>query len=110
MSEHEAFTAAVRQTFTALVTQTLLFLKSRTDLERTHIFGTGKKDDPPYDYRRKPEKGQREANEADLQRDFHQWLLCGPLHSIVQVETNNVGMGRADVLVQFANPTRLKAA
>ncbi|MFD5483030.1 hypothetical protein [Streptomyces hawaiiensis] len=101
LSEHEAFTGAVSQSFSALLTQTLLFLKSRTDLERTHIFGTGKKDDPPYDYRRKPEKGQREANEADLQRDFHQWLLSGPLHGIVQVETNNVGMGRADVLVQF---------
>ncbi|MFH9016139.1 hypothetical protein ACH4C6_32760 [Streptomyces sp. NPDC017943] len=103
LSEHEAFTGDVRQTFTALLTQTLLFLKSRTDLERTHIFGTGKKDDPPFDYRRKAEKGQREANEADLQRDFHQWLLSGPLHSIVQVETNNVGMGRADVLVQFGS-------
>ncbi|MFE3269955.1 hypothetical protein [Streptomyces sp. NPDC059215] len=103
LSQHEAFTGDVRQTYTALLTQTLLFLKSRTDLERTHIFGTGKKDDPPYDYRRKPERGQREANEADLQRDFHQWLLSGPLHNIVQVETNNVGMGRADVLVQFGS-------
>ncbi|MFD5015380.1 hypothetical protein [Streptomyces chartreusis] len=103
LSEHEAFTGTVRQTYTALATQTLLFLKSRADLERTHLFGTGKKDDPPFDYRRKPEKGQREANEADLQRDFHQWLLSGPLHGVVQVEMHNAGMGRADVLVQFGS-------
>ncbi|MFJ9643013.1 hypothetical protein [Streptomyces sp. NPDC101206] len=103
LSEHEAFTGTVRQTFTALVTQTLLFLKSRTDLERTHLIGAGTKDDPPFDYRRKPEKGHRKANEADLQRDFHHWLLTGPLHGIVQVETNNAGMGRADVLVQFSS-------
>ncbi|MET9988554.1 hypothetical protein ABZ061_03175 [Streptomyces mutabilis] len=101
LSQHEQFAGQVRQTFSALLTQTLLFLKSRTDLERTHIFGAGKRDDPPYDYRRKPEKGQRNANEGDLQRDFHQWLLTGPLHNVVQVETNNVGMGRADVMVHF---------
>ncbi|MEV5472794.1 hypothetical protein AB0L66_10605 [Streptomyces sp. NPDC052207] len=101
LSQHGQFTGTVRQTFSALITQTLLFLKARTDLERTHIFGAGKKDDPPYDYRRKPERGQREALESDLQRDFHQWLLSGPLHGIVQVETNNVGMGRADIMVHF---------
>nr|MDT0521335.1 hypothetical protein [Streptomyces sp. DSM 41633] len=103
LSEHEFFTGFVRQTFTALTTQTLLFLKSRADLERTHLIGAGTKDDPPFDYRRKPEKGHRKANEADLQRDFHHWLLTGPLQGIVQVETNNSGMGRADVLVQFSS-------
>ncbi|MFJ4790811.1 hypothetical protein [Streptomyces sp. NPDC088794] len=101
MSEHDAFTGAVRRTFSVLATQTLLFLKSRSDLNRTSLVGPGKKDDPPFDYRRKPEKGHRDANEGDLQRDFHQWLLAGPLHSVVQVEPVNVGMGRADVMVHF---------
>ncbi|WP_406318552.1 hypothetical protein [Streptomyces sp. NBC_00118] len=101
LSEHPAFIGEVRQTFGLLVEQTLLFLKSRSDLTRTSLFGAGKKDDPKYDYRRKPEKGQREAAEADLQRDFHGWLLAGPLHGIVQVEPIDVGMGRADVMVHF---------
>ncbi|GAT68825.1 hypothetical protein PS9374_04490 [Planomonospora sphaerica] len=103
LSAHPAFTGDVRQTFSALVEQTLLFLKSRSDLTRTSLFGAGKKDDPPYDYRRKPEKNQREAVEADLQRDFHGWLLAGPLHNIVLVEPIDVEMGRADVMVHFGS-------
>ncbi|MFD8079013.1 hypothetical protein ACFV3E_40945 [Streptomyces sp. NPDC059718] len=98
---HAAFTGDVKHTFGALVEQTLLFLKSRSDLTRTSLFGPGKKDDPPYDYRRKPEKGHRQAAEHDLQRDFHGWLLAGPLNGIVQVEPINVEMGRADVMVHF---------
>lgn len=101
LSAHPDFTGDVRQTFGVLVEQTLLFLKSRSDLTRTSLFGAGKKDDPPYDYRRKPEKGHRTAVEADLQRDFHGWLLAGPLHNIVRVETTDVAMGRADVMVHF---------
>ncbi|KAB8183909.1 hypothetical protein FH608_048620 [Nonomuraea phyllanthi] len=103
LSSHPAFTADVRTTFSALVEQTLLFLKSRSDLTRTSLFGAGKKDDPPYDYRRKPEKGQRMPVEADLQRDFHSWLMSGKLHNIVQVESTDVGMGRADVMVHFGS-------
>lgn len=103
LSAHPDFTGDVRQTFSALVEQTLLFFKSRSDLTRTSLFGAGKKDDPPYDYRRKPEKGQRKAVEADLQRDFHGWLLAGPLHNIVFVEPTDMGMGRADVLVHFGS-------
>jgi hypothetical protein len=101
LSAHPDFTGDVRQTFGALVEQTLLFLKSRSDLTRTSLFGAGKKDDPKYDYRRKPEKDHRAAVEADLQRDFHSWLLSGPLHNIVLVEPTDVGMGRADVMVHF---------
>ncbi|CAG7651184.1 hypothetical protein [Actinacidiphila bryophytorum] len=103
LSGHPDFTGDVRQTFSALVEQTLLFLKSRSDLTRTSLFGAGKDGDPPYDYRRKPEKGQRRAVEADLQRDFHGWLQAGPLHNIVFVEPTDMGMGRADVLVHFGS-------
>ncbi|MFD7596299.1 hypothetical protein ACFV6D_25095 [Kitasatospora sp. NPDC059812] len=107
LSAHPHFTGEVRTTFTALVTQTLLFLKSRTDMTRSNLFGPGKKvpgskkSEPPYDYRRKPEPGQREPLEGDLQRDFHGWLQSGPLHNTVQVESVDIGMGRADVLVHF---------
>ncbi|GAA4240238.1 hypothetical protein GCM10022254_64170 [Actinomadura meridiana] len=103
LSSHESFTGYIRQTFSVLITQTLLFLKSRADLTRTSIFGSGKKGDPPYDYRRKPDAGQRSPNEGDLQRDFHQWLQSGSLQGVVQVEPINVGMGRADVMVHFGS-------
>ncbi|MFI5998561.1 hypothetical protein ACIBAC_42835 [Streptomyces sp. NPDC051362] len=101
LSEHPDFTGTVRQSFSVLVKQTLLFLKSRADLTRTSLVGAGKAGQPPFDYRRKPEKGHRAANEADVQRDFHQWLQTGPLHNIVQVEATDVGMGRPDVMVRF---------
>lgn len=103
LGQHPGFTGNVRTTFGALVETTLLFLKSRSDLTRSSLHGSGKKDDPPYDYRRKPEKGQRTAVEADLQRDFHGWLMGSPLHSVVQVEPINVEMGRADVMVHFGS-------
>lgn len=103
LSNHPDFTGEVRQTFSLLVEQTLLFLKARSDLTRTSLLGAGKKGDPPYDYRRKPEKGQRTALEADLQRDFHGWLLTGQLHNVVLVEPTDVGMGRADVMVHFGS-------
>ncbi|UYX96146.1 hypothetical protein [Streptomyces sp. BI87] len=101
LSEHPDFRGTVRHTFSVLVTQTLLFLKSRADLTRTSLVGPGKREDPPFDYRRKPEKGHRAATEGDLQRDFHQWLQTGPLHNTVKVEPTDIGMGRADVMVQF---------
>ncbi|MCX4598469.1 hypothetical protein OG819_56070 [Streptomyces sp. NBC_01549] len=103
LSAHPTFTGEVRRTFSALVEQTLLFLKSRSDLTRSNLLGATKKDEPPpFDYRRKPEgKGARKAVEADLQRDFHQWLHAGPLHNVVLVEPVDVGMGRADVMAHF---------
>ncbi|MEU4494192.1 hypothetical protein AB0F96_12265 [Streptomyces sp. NPDC023998] len=103
LSAHPAFTGEVRRTFSALVEQTLLFLKSRSDLTRSNLFGTTKKEEPPaFDYRRKPEgKGARKPVEADLQRDFHQWLQAGPLHNVVLVEPVDIGMGRADVMAHF---------
>ncbi|MFE1836516.1 hypothetical protein [Streptomyces sviceus] len=105
LSEHPDFTGEVRRTFSALVEQTLLFLKSRSDLTRTSLFGTTKKGEPPaFDYRRKPEgKAARKPVEADLQRDFHQWLQAGPLHNVVLVEPVDVGMGRADVMTHFGS-------
>lgn len=103
LSSLPAFTGEVRHTFAALVEETLLFLKSRADLSRSGLFGPGKKDDPPYDYRRKPERGQRKALEGDLQRDFHHWLEHGKLHASVSVEPVNVAMGRADVMVHFGS-------
>ncbi|MGW2827096.1 hypothetical protein ACWC24_39900 [Streptomyces sp. NPDC001443] len=103
LSAHPAFAGEVRRTFSALVEQTLLFLKSRSDLTRSNLFGTTKRDEPPaFDYRRKPEKKEdRKPVEADLQRDFHQWLQAGPLHNVVLVEPVDVGMGRADVMAHF---------
>jgi hypothetical protein len=101
LSAHPSFIGEVRQTFSVLVEQTLLFLKSRSDITRTNLLGSTKKDEPPpFDYRRKPE-GDRKPVEADLQRDFHQWLQKGPLHNVVLVEPDDVGMGRADVMAHF---------
>lgn len=101
LSAHPSFTGEVRRTFSALVEQSLLFLKSRSDITRTNLFGSTKKGDPPpFDYRRKPE-GKRKPVEADLQRDFHQWLQGGPLHNVVLVEPVDMGMGRADVMAHF---------
>ncbi|WP_285566849.1 hypothetical protein [Streptomyces sp. RTGN2] len=101
LSKHPDFTGAVQHSFSLLVTQTLLFLKSRADLTRTSLLGPAKDGEPPFDYRRKPVGKQRTANEGDVQRDFHQWLLAGPLNGVVQVEITDVGMGRADVMVRF---------
>lgn len=47
LSAHPSFTGEVRQTFSVLVEQTLLFLKSRSDTTRTNLFGSAKKDEPP---------------------------------------------------------------
>lgn len=101
LSQHPEFTGDVRMTFTALLEQTLLFLKSRSDLTRTSLLGAGKAGTKPYDYRRKPAAGERQPVEADLQRDFHHWLLTGPLATIVMVEPIDIALGRADVLVHF---------
>ncbi|MFD5483923.1 hypothetical protein ACFWIV_00510 [Streptomyces virginiae] len=105
LSAHPAFTGETRRTFSALVNQTLLFLKSRSDLTRTNLVGGGKKNEPPpFDYRRKPEgSNARKPVEADLQRDFQQWLQKGPLHNAVMVEPVDVAMGRADVMVHFGS-------
>ncbi|GAA0473970.1 hypothetical protein [Streptomyces olivaceiscleroticus] len=101
LATHPSFTGEVRRTFSALAEQTLLFLKSRSDITRTNLFGSTKKNEPPpFDYRRKP-LGKRKPLEADLQRDFHQWLQGGPLHNVVIVEPDDVAMGRADVMVHF---------
>ncbi|MFE5178574.1 hypothetical protein [Streptomyces sp. NPDC056634] len=103
LSAYPSFTGEVRRTFSVLVEQTLLFLKSRSDITRTNLFGSTKKGEPPpFDYRRKPE-GDRKPVEADLQRDFHQWLQKGPLHNVVLVEPDDVGMGRADVMTHFGS-------
>lgn len=96
LGEHEHFTGQVRQTFSVLVDQTLKFLKSRADLTSGSLVGRG-----AFDYRRKPESGERDAVEADLQRDFHHWLLAGPLYNAVSVEPIDLALGRADVLVQL---------
>ncbi|MFD7431217.1 hypothetical protein ACFV6Z_29825 [Streptomyces sp. NPDC059818] len=101
LSAFPAFTGAVRQTFGALVEQTLLFLKSRADLTRTSLLGAGKNGERPYDYRRKPQGRERKPLEADLQRDFHGWLQACPLHGCVSVEPIDVALGRADVMVHF---------
>ncbi|WP_432079341.1 hypothetical protein [Streptomyces sp. YPW6] len=101
LSAFPDFTGEVRHTFEALVEQTLLFLKSRSDLTSKSLLGPGRKGEKPYDYRRQPEQGQRAPLEDDLQRDFHGWLQAGPLHNIVSVEPIDAALGRADVLVHF---------
>ncbi|MFF8772412.1 hypothetical protein [Kitasatospora sp. NPDC015120] len=105
LATQPSFTGDVRRTFSVLVEQTLLFLKSRSDITRTNLFGSTKKGEPPpFDYRRKPEGLKaRKPVEADLQRDFHQWLQRGPLHNVVMVEPVDVAMGRADVMVHFGS-------
>ncbi|MEU8617314.1 hypothetical protein [Streptomyces sp. NPDC048623] len=105
LSAHPAFTGETRRTFSSLVKQTLLFLKSRSDLTRTNLVGGSKKNEPPpFDYRRKPEgSNARKPVEADLQRDFQQWLQKGPLHNAVTVEPVDLAMGRADVMVHFGS-------
>ncbi|MFD6986605.1 hypothetical protein ACFWAX_38940, partial [Streptomyces sp. NPDC059956] len=105
LTGHPAFTGETRRTFSALVKQTLLFLKSRSDLTRTNLVGgSNKNEPPPFDYRRKPEgSNARKPVEADLQRDFHQWLQRGHLYNAVMVEPVDLAMGRADVMVHFGS-------
>jgi len=103
LSDHPDFTGEVRATVTALVLQTLLFLKSRLDLTRASLVGKSIDGKEAYDYRRQPRSGQRKALESDLQRDFHSWLLSGPLQSAVSVEPIDLALGRGDVIVRFGS-------
>jgi hypothetical protein len=103
LSEHPAYTWEVRKTFPALVHQTLLFLRSRMDLTTASLLGTSIDGQRPYDYRRRPEPGQRQPLESDLQRDFHSWLSSGPLWQTAAVEPIDLALGRADVMTRFGS-------
>ncbi|GAA2733993.1 hypothetical protein [Actinocorallia aurantiaca] len=103
LAQHSDFIGQVRHTFSALVFQTLLFLKSRADLNTTTLFGKGTKENPVFDYRRTWKEGQREPVEADLQMDFAGWLRSGPLQSAVIVEPIDLALGRGDVMTHFGS-------
>ncbi|MEV8494548.1 hypothetical protein AB0471_37495 [Streptomyces sp. NPDC052002] len=103
LSAHPSFTGEVRRTFSALVEQSLLFLKSRSDITRTNFFGSTKKGDPPpFDYRRKPE-GKRKPVEADLQRD----VLAYEGDGLYQPSSGCVGRSRG---VGVPNPLVITSA
>ena len=101
LSEHPKFTGRTRTNFIAVTHQIVLFLKSRMDLTTASLVGKGMDGKAAYDYRRRPDKGQRKALEADLQRDFHTWLQAGPLQSAVSSEPIDIGLGRGDIILRF---------
>ncbi|MEU6559281.1 hypothetical protein [Nocardia nova] len=103
LSTHPGFTADVRRTYSALILQTLLFLRSRLDLTRTSLVGKGSAGEAAYDYRRRPEPGQRKALESDLQRDFYGWLLAGPMYNVVSAEPIDLALGRGDLIIRFGS-------
>lgn len=101
LQAHPQFIGEVAKTFLMLIRQTLLFLKSRLDLTQTHLLGPRRGGDIPVDYRLSPPEGTPLPLEEALQRDFHQWLLGGPLYNCVAVDEANVATGDADVVTWF---------
>jgi hypothetical protein len=100
LTESPHFVGKVRNTFGMLLEQTLRFLFSRADIT-TKTWGLHREKDK--DYRRLLKKGEGYPVEADLQRDYYQWLATGQLGGLVAVETSDVATGRADVSVTFEN-------
>ncbi|MFF5037397.1 hypothetical protein [Nocardia salmonicida] len=102
LAGHPYYTGRVPVTFSALVYQTVLFLKSRLDLNKTSLLGKRRRNgEPVYDYRQRPEKDQPQPLEEDLQLDFRGWLDSGPLHHAVSAEPVDLAMGRGDIIVRF---------
>ncbi|MEB3369964.1 hypothetical protein [Saccharopolyspora mangrovi] len=97
LADSPEFTGRVRATFGLLLEQTLRFLVSRADLEARTWGG------PDADYRRALREGERRPREAELQRDYHQWLATGQLGGLVAVEVGDVAQGRADVATTFGS-------
>lgn len=104
LSAHPEFAGHVRTTFIATVRQAVLFLRARLDLTSSSLLGP-KADDggPTFDYRRRPRQDQRLALESDLQRDFHGWLLAGPLYNCVSAEPTDLALGRGDLILRFGS-------
>ncbi|MEU6190749.1 hypothetical protein [Nocardia sp. NPDC047038] len=102
LAGHAHYTGRVHVTFSALVYQTVLFLKSRLDLEKSSLLGKRRRNgEPVYDYRQRPEKDQRQPLEEDLQLDFRSWLDSGPLHYAASAEPIDLALGRGDIIVRF---------
>jgi hypothetical protein len=102
LTGHPHYTGRVPVTFSALVYQMVLFLKSRLDLNKTSLLGKRRRNgEPVYDYRQRPEKDQPQPLEEDLQLDFRSWLDSGPLHHAVSAEPIDLALGRGDIIVRF---------
>ncbi len=102
LAGHPHYTGRVPVTFSELVYQTILFLKSRLDLNKTSLLGKRRRNgEPVYDYRQRPEKDQPQPLEEDLQLDFRGWLDSGPLHHAVSAEPIDLALGRGDIIVRF---------
>jgi hypothetical protein len=82
------YTGFVRQDFDALIAETVAFLATRHDLQRsTAVDYLAPTQPPPW--------------EARLQDDFADWLRRGPLAGHIDVEVPNVATGRADIKAGF---------
>jgi hypothetical protein len=82
------YTGGIRHAFDALVAETVMFLATRHDLQRSATVDYLKPTSPP-------------PREAHLQNDFADWLRRGQLAGRVDVEVPNVATGRADVKLGF---------
>ncbi|MGS2807775.1 MULTISPECIES: hypothetical protein [Nocardia] len=102
LAGHPDYAGRVPPTFSALVHQTVLFLKSRLNLNKSSLLGKRRRNgEPIYDYRLRPEKDQRQPVEEDLQLDFRGWLDSGALHHAVSAEPIDLALGRGDIIVRF---------
>lgn len=104
------FIGETRRTFSALIEQTLMFLKAAADLDTATAFGEGRRGPGGErikirDYRRRFNKGEGDLVpvEDELQQHFYYWLMSGQISNLVQVEPINQAIGRADVLVHFGS-------
>jgi hypothetical protein len=82
------YTGPVRHAFDALIEETVTFLATRHDLQRSG----------GVDYLKPTPPVPREAR---LQNDFADWLRRGSLAGHVDVEVPNVATGRADIKLGF---------
>jgi hypothetical protein len=82
------YSGPVRQAFDAVVAETVTFLATRHDLQRSAAVDYLQPMRPP-------------PREARLQDDFADWLRRGPLAGHIDVEVPNVATGRADIRVGF---------
>jgi hypothetical protein len=82
------YAGAVRHAFDAVVEETVMFLATRHDLQRSADVDYLKPASPP-------------PREVRLQDDFADWLRRGQLAGRVDVEVPNVATGRADIKLGF---------
>jgi hypothetical protein len=82
------YTGSVRQYFDALIAETVAFLATRHDLQRSAAVDYLSPAHPP-------------PREVRLQDDFADWLRRGLLAGHIDVEVPNVATGRVDIKVGF---------